>query len=93
MILFSRSFVRKRVISLATTAAVAATSLALAHRPLRARDSRVTIPVQYIATRPDVSSDALLMSEHDSAMRAALGELTAASVSQSRPDGRPASLR
>jgi hypothetical protein len=33
MNVFPRAFVRKRVISLAATALVAATSLALAHRP------------------------------------------------------------
>lgn len=35
MVLFSRSFVRKRMISLATTASVAATSFALADDPAR----------------------------------------------------------
>ena len=35
MIVFSRSFIRKRVISLATTASVAATSFALAQDPTK----------------------------------------------------------
>jgi hypothetical protein len=69
MILFSRSFVRKRVISLTTTAAVAATSLALEHGPLRARSARLTMPVQYVASRPDVSGAALFVSDNESAMR------------------------
>ena len=45
MIVFSRSFIRKRVISLATTASVAATSLALAHAPTKAYHVRGTMPI------------------------------------------------
>ena len=51
MILFSRSFIRKRVISLATTASVAATSLALAQDPTRAYHVRGAIPIEYAAER------------------------------------------
>jgi len=40
MALFSRSFIRKRVISLATTASVTATSFALAQDPTRIREVR-----------------------------------------------------
>src|ERR1700730_11177770 len=54
MTVFSRAFVRKRVISLATTASVAATSLALAHGPTP-HHVRGTMPVQYVADRSDFS--------------------------------------
>jgi uncharacterized protein (DUF305 family) len=40
MVLFSRAFIRKRVISLATTASVAATSFALAQDPAKTRHVR-----------------------------------------------------
>jgi hypothetical protein len=49
MVLFSRSFVRKRMISLATTASVAATSFALADDPARTDHFYRTIRVQYAA--------------------------------------------
>jgi uncharacterized protein (DUF305 family) len=57
MILFSRSSIRKRVISLATTTSVAATSLALAHGPMRMRHDHETVPVQYVADRMDIPDE------------------------------------
>jgi hypothetical protein len=51
MALFSRSFVRKRMIALATTASVAATSFAFAENPLRTDHLRKAIPIQYVVDR------------------------------------------
>jgi hypothetical protein len=76
MILFSRSFIRKRVISLATTAAVAATSLALAHGPTRAYHVRGTMPIQNVADRPDYSGEQPFMSENDAAMNKMMADMT-----------------
>src|SRR5216683_7902076 len=73
MIVFSRSFIRKRVISLATTASVAATSLALAHGPTRAYHVRGTMPIQYVADRPDEQS---FLSENDAAMNKMMADMT-----------------
>jgi hypothetical protein len=49
MVLFSRSFIRKRMISLATSASVAATSFALADDLARTDHHRRTMPIQYVA--------------------------------------------
>jgi uncharacterized protein (DUF305 family) len=68
MTLFSRSFIRKRAISFATTASVAATSLVLAHGPSSAHRVRATLPIQYVADRTDNSAEASFMSENESAM-------------------------
>ena len=76
MIVFSRSFIRKRVISLATTASVAATSLALAHAPTRAYHVRGTMPIQYAADRPDYSDEQPFLSENDAAMNKMMADMT-----------------
>jgi Domain of unknown function (DUF305) len=68
MTLFSRSFIRKRAISFATTASVAATSLVLAHGPSSAHRVHATLPIQYVADRTDNSAEASFMSENESAM-------------------------
>ena len=65
MVLFSRSFIRKRVISLATTASVAATSFAMAQDPTHAYHVRGAIPVQYAAERPDLSAEQPFLSDND----------------------------
>src|SRR5258707_615807 len=69
MVLFSRSFVRKRMISLATTASVAATSFALADDPARTDHVRETMPIQHVADQPDHSGEQLFLSESDASMR------------------------
>jgi uncharacterized protein (DUF305 family) len=75
MALFSRSFVRKRVISLATTASVAATSFALAQDP--ARTHRVSaMPIQYVADRPDHSREQPFLSENTAAMNRMMTDMT-----------------
>jgi hypothetical protein len=80
MILLSRSFVRKRVISLATTVFVGATSLALAHGPMRvhhAREAAAPIQyVQYVADRPDQSGEAPFLAENDAAMNKMMTDMT-----------------
>ena len=76
MILFSRSFIRKRVISLATTASVAATSFALAQDPKSAYHVRGAIPVQYAAERPDLSAEQPFLSDNDAAMNRMMADMT-----------------
>jgi uncharacterized protein (DUF305 family) len=88
MIVFSRSFIRKRVISLATTASVAATSLALAHAPTKAYHVRGTMPIHDAAmnkmmadmtVKPtgDVDRDfvAMMVPHHQDAIDMAKAEL------------------
>src|SRR6202521_240176 len=76
MVLFSRSFLRKRAISLATTASVAATSLALAHAPTSAHRIRGTMPIQYVADWQDNSDEQPFMSENESAMNKMMADMT-----------------
>lgn len=76
MVLFSRSFIRKRVISLATTASVAATSFALAQDPTSAYHVRGAIPTQYAAERPDLSAEQPFLSENDAAMNRMMADMT-----------------
>jgi hypothetical protein len=66
MALFSRAFIRKRVISLATTASVAATSFALAQDP--ARTLHVRSGIQYVADRQEESAEQTFLSENAIAM-------------------------
>src|ERR1700738_2835202 len=76
MNVFWRSFIRKRVISLATTASVAATSLALAHGPTRAYHVRGAMPIQYVADRSDYSDEQPFLSENDAAMNKMMADMT-----------------
>jgi hypothetical protein len=76
MVLFSRSFIRKRVISLATTASVAATSFALAHGPTPAYHVRGTMPIQYVADQADYSGEQPFLSENDAAMNKMMADMT-----------------
>jgi hypothetical protein len=77
MVLFSRSFFRKRLISLTTTASVAVTSFALAQDPA-STDHRVreTRPIQYVADRPDHSEEQPFLSENDAAMKKMMEDMT-----------------
>src|ERR1700694_489589 len=74
--LFSRSFLRKRAISRATTASVAATSLALAHAPTSAHRIRGTMPIQYVADWQDNSDERPFLSENRSAMSKMMADMT-----------------
>jgi uncharacterized protein (DUF305 family) len=76
MVLFSRSFVRKRAISIATTALVAATSFALAQDSTRAYHVRGTRPIQSVADRPDQSNEQSFLSENDAAMNKMMADMT-----------------
>jgi uncharacterized protein (DUF305 family) len=76
MIPFSRSFIRKRVISLATTASVAATSFALAQNPTRAYHVHGALPIQYVADRPDQADEQPFLSENDAAMNKMMADMT-----------------
>jgi uncharacterized protein (DUF305 family) len=76
MVLFSRAFVRKRMISLATTASVAATSFALAQDPSRAFHVRGAMPIQTVADRPDRSEEQPFLSENDAAMNNMMADMT-----------------
>jgi hypothetical protein len=76
MILFSRSFIRKRVISLVTTASVAATSFALAQVPMRAYHVRGAMPIQYATDRPDYSDEQPFLQENDAAMNRMMADMT-----------------
>jgi hypothetical protein len=76
MILFSRSFVRKRVISLLTTATVGATSLALAHDRTRASHVRGAMPVQYVANRFDYAAEQPPLADNDAAINRMMAEMT-----------------
>jgi len=75
MVLFSRSFVRKRMISLATTVSVAATSFALAEDPARTDHVRGTMPIQHVADRPDHSGEQPFLSENDASMRKMMADM------------------
>src|ERR1700694_5460993 len=75
MALFSRTFVRKRVISLATTASVAATSFALAQDPTRTHHVRGAMPIQYVADRPDHSEEQSFLSGNGAAMNKMMADM------------------
>jgi uncharacterized protein (DUF305 family) len=75
MVLFSRSFIRKRAISLATTASVAATSFALAQDHARMYHVRGTMPVQQVADRPGYSDEQSFLSENDAAMNKMMADM------------------
>jgi hypothetical protein len=75
MVLLSRSFIRKRAISLATTASVAATSFALAQDPARTYHVRGTMPVQHVADRLDRSDEQSFLSENDAAMNKMMADM------------------
>jgi uncharacterized protein (DUF305 family) len=77
MISLSSSFIRKRVISLATTLSVGATSLALAQGPTRIHHVHdPAAPIQYVADRPDHSDEAPFLSENDAAMNKMMADMT-----------------
>jgi hypothetical protein len=68
MTLFSHPVTRKRVVSLVITVSVVAASLVLAHRPTSAHRLQRTVPVQYVADRPDGSDEATFLSENEVSM-------------------------
>jgi uncharacterized protein (DUF305 family) len=76
MVLFSRSFMRKRMISLATTASVAATSFALADGPARRDHLGKTMPIQYVADWSNHSEEQPFLSENVAAMNKMMVDMT-----------------
>jgi uncharacterized protein (DUF305 family) len=76
MVLFSRPFIRKRVISLATTASVVATSFALAQDPTKTYHVRGAMPIRYVADRPDYAHEQPFLSENDAAMNKMMADMT-----------------
>src|SRR5882757_2931362 len=76
MALLSRSFVRKRMISLATTASVAATSFALADDPMKTNHVHGGMPLQYVADRPAHSDEQSFLSENKDAMNTMMAAMT-----------------
>jgi hypothetical protein len=84
MVSLSSSFIRKRMISLATTLSVSATSLALAHGPTRPHHVRGPVapiqgpvaPIQYVADRSDGSDETPFLSENDAAMSKMMADMT-----------------
>jgi len=72
MVLFSRSFIRKRAISLVTTASVSATSFALAQDPSRMYHVHGTMPVQHV----NHSDEQPFLSENDAAMNKMMADMT-----------------
>ena len=66
--MFSHSFIRKRAISLATTASVTATSFALAQDPPGARHVHGAMPIQYVVDRSPGSEEQPFLSENNAAM-------------------------
>jgi uncharacterized protein (DUF305 family) len=75
MVLFSRSFVRKRMISLAATASVAATSFALADDPAKTDHVRGAMPIQHVADQRDHSGEQLFLSENDASVRKMMADV------------------
>jgi uncharacterized protein (DUF305 family) len=75
MIWLSRSFIRKRVISLATTTSLAATSLVMAQGLTSAHRIHQTMPIQYVADWHDSSDEAPFLSENESAMNKMMADM------------------
>jgi uncharacterized protein (DUF305 family) len=75
MVLFSRWFIRRRVIFFATTASVAATSLVMANGLTSTHRMRRTMPIEYVADRPDHSGEAPFLSENEAAMNKMMADM------------------
>jgi uncharacterized protein (DUF305 family) len=76
MALFSRAFIRKRMISLAATASVTATSFALAQDPTRTCHVLAAMPIQHVADRSDHSEEQPFLSENAAAMNKMMADMT-----------------
>jgi Domain of unknown function (DUF305) len=76
MVLFSRSFIRKRAISLATTASVAATSFAVAQDPPGMHHLHGAMPIQYVAAQLPGSEEQPFLSENAAAMNKMMADMT-----------------
>ena len=74
--MFWRSFIRKRVISFATTASLAAVSLMMVHGPTSAHRIRKTMPIQYVADWQDNSDETAFLTENQTAMNKMMADMT-----------------
>ena len=75
MTVFSRSFVRKRVISLAATTLVTTASLACARDPMSSYHVPGAVPIQYANERPDYHDEAPFVAESDAAMNRMMADM------------------
>ena len=75
MFLFSRPFIRQRVVSLATTVSVTATSFALAQDPPRTHLLREATSIQYLADRPDQPGEQPFLSLNEAAMNRMMADM------------------
>jgi uncharacterized protein (DUF305 family) len=75
MALFSRAFIRKRMISLAATVSVSATSFALAQDPPRTHHVLAATPIQYVADRSGHSEEQPFLSENAAAMNKMMADM------------------
>jgi hypothetical protein len=75
MTVFSRSFVRKRVISLAATTLVTTASLACARNPMSSYHVPGAMPIQYVNERPDYHEEAPFVAENDAAMNRMMADM------------------
>jgi uncharacterized protein (DUF305 family) len=76
MIWLSQSFIRKRVISLATTVSVTATSFALAQVPPKTHHVHGGMPLQNVADWSTSSEEQPLFSENEVAMNKMMADMT-----------------
>jgi uncharacterized protein (DUF305 family) len=76
MVLFWRSFIRKRAISLAVTASVAATSFALAQDPPEMLHVHGAMRIQYMAAQVPSSEEQPFLSENAAAMNKMMADMT-----------------
>jgi uncharacterized protein (DUF305 family) len=86
MTVFSRAFIRKRMISLVATASVTATSFALAEDPARTGPLHEARPIQYDAGRSDHTEEQPFLSENTAAMREMIAEMTIKPTGDVDPD-------
>jgi len=75
MTMFSRSFVRKRVISLAATTLVTTASLACARDPMSSYHVPGAMPSRYVNERPDYRDEAPFVAENDAAMSRMMADM------------------
>lgn len=76
MNLLSRAFVRKRVISLATTMTVAVISFAMAPGPMTKSYAGSAVPVQYVTDHPALTAETPFLSENDAAMTRMMADMS-----------------
>jgi uncharacterized protein (DUF305 family) len=76
MAFLSRAFIRKRVISLATTTTLSACSFAVAQNSMTARHVAGAMPMQMAANQPDTSPEAPFLKENDAAMTKMMTDMT-----------------